>query len=72
MTVSRATIARSRALRTAATLPERHLWTFLRTLRQEGHHFRRQAPFRGYVLDFVCYGLRLVVEVDGAHHGTQA
>ena len=63
---------RSRALRQSATPPERHLWGFLRTLRHAGHHFRRQAPFRGYVLDFVCYGQRLVIEVDGAHHGTEA
>jgi len=38
-------------------------------LRKEGHHFRRQAPFRGYVLDFVCYSHRLVIEVDGCQHG---
>jgi very-short-patch-repair endonuclease len=62
-------IAKARALRRDATPPERLLWSFLRTLRHEGHHFRRQAPFRGYVLDFVCYGQRLVIEVDGAQHG---
>jgi very-short-patch-repair endonuclease len=63
---------RARALRQAATPPERHLWTWLRTLRPQGHHFRRQAPFRGYILDFVCYRQRLVIEIDGAHHGTEA
>jgi very-short-patch-repair endonuclease len=62
-------ITRARLLRRDATPPERALWGFLRTLRHEGHHFRRQAPFRGYVLDFVCYSLRLVIEVDGAQHG---
>jgi very-short-patch-repair endonuclease len=65
-------ITRARALRQAATPPERHLWTWLRTLRPQGHHFRRQAPFRGYILDFVCYRQRLVIEIDGAHHGTAA
>ncbi len=63
-------IARARALRYAATPPERHLWSYLKTLRPQGHHFRRQAPFRGYFLDFVCYSQRLVIEIDGAHHGT--
>jgi very-short-patch-repair endonuclease len=62
-------IAFARALRRGASPPERVLWRFLRNLRAEGYHFRRQAPFAGYVLDFVCYGARLVVEVDGAQHG---
>jgi very-short-patch-repair endonuclease len=59
-------------LRLSATPPEIRLWGFLRTLRQQGHHFRRQAPFRGYVLDFVCYTDRIVIEVEGAQHGTDA
>lgn len=41
----------------------------MRTLRRDGHHFRRQAPFGPYVLDFVSYRDRLVVEVDGSQHG---
>jgi very-short-patch-repair endonuclease len=60
---------RARALRNTATPPERLLWTFLRTLRPEGHHFRRQSPFHPYILDFVSHAARLVIEVDGAHHG---
>ncbi len=44
------------------------MWTFLKTLRADGFHFRRQAPFRGYFLDFVCHDRRLVIEVDGASH----
>jgi very-short-patch-repair endonuclease len=68
MTRNTTGISRARALRHEATPPERRLWGFLRTLRHDGHHFRRQAPFRGYVLDFVCYGKRLVIEVDGATH----
>ena len=45
------------------------LWSRLKTMRAEGYRFRRQAPFRGYYLDFVCYTRRLVVEVDGGQHG---
>jgi very-short-patch-repair endonuclease len=63
------TTLRARSLRNNASAPERHLWKFLRTLREEGHHFRRQAPFRGYYLDFVCLVRRLVIEVDGSQHG---
>ena len=71
---TRAAILRARTLRRSATPPEARLWIFLRTLRCEGHHFRRQAPFRGYILDFVSYTDRLVIEIDGAQHGheTQA
>jgi shikimate dehydrogenase len=70
MTARSAEIAHARALRRDATPPERKLWGYLRTLRGAGFHFRRQAPFRGYVLDFVCHGQRLVIEVDGAEHGS--
>ena len=69
---TREAILRARTLRRSATPPERQLWTFLRTLRPEGHPFRRQAPFRGYILDFVSYPDRLVIEIDGAHHGNEA
>ncbi len=50
-----ADILRARALRRDTTVPERRLWTVLRTLRTEGQHIRRQAAFRGYVLDL--YGM---------------
>jgi len=48
------------------------LWSRLKHLRAEGFHFRRQAPFRAYFLDFVCYRQRLVIEVDGAQHTEDA
>ena len=48
--------------------PEVLLWSRLKRLRAQGYHFRRQAPFRGCYLDFVCFGRRLVIEVDGAQH----
>lgn len=58
-------------MRKSLTPPEARLWVFLRKLRREGHHFRRQAPFRGWYLDFVCYERRLVVEADGLDHDTE-
>jgi very-short-patch-repair endonuclease len=48
------------------------LWSRLKRLRAEGFHFRRQAPFGPYFLDFVCFAERLVVEVDGAQHTEDA
>ncbi|HRJ64010.1 endonuclease domain-containing protein [Brevundimonas sp. UBA2416] len=61
-------IEKARAMRKAMTPPELRLWKSLRRLRAEGRHFRRQTPFRGYFLDFVCHRSRLVVEVDGRMH----
>jgi very-short-patch-repair endonuclease len=60
---------RARELRRNMTEPEVILWSRLKQLRAEGFHVRRQAPFRGYFLDFVCFERSLVVEVDGGHHG---
>jgi very-short-patch-repair endonuclease len=50
------------------TEPEIWLWARLKRLRERDFHFRRQRPFRGYYLDFVCFDRRLVVEVDGGQH----
>jgi very-short-patch-repair endonuclease len=50
------------------TLQERRLWSRLRVLRDKGYRFRRQAPFRAYYLDFVCFDRRLVIELDGGQH----
>ncbi|MFC3080242.1 endonuclease domain-containing protein [Phenylobacterium terrae] len=47
---------------------EVRLWSRLKRLRERGFHIRRQAPFRGYFLDFVCFSRRLVIEVDGSQH----
>jgi len=59
---------RAHDLRNSMTEPEVILWSRLKRLRARGFHFRRQAPFRGCYLDFVCFERRLVFEVDGGHH----
>jgi len=56
----------ARRLRREPTRAEQHLWKALRKI--EEAHFRRQAPFGPYVVDFVCHRSRLVIEVDGAVH----
>ena len=33
----------------------------------EGLKFKRQEPLDGYILDFVCFSARLIVELDGGH-----
>ena len=59
---------RAREMRSALTPQEARLWACLKALRSEGFRFRRQAPFRGYFLDFVCFKSGLVVEADGSGH----
>ncbi len=63
------TIPRARELRKRATPFERALWDRLRELNRFGYHFRRQVPFRSYILDFAEHGARLVIELDGSQHG---
>ena len=60
-------------LRKAMTDEERKLWWHLRSrIPLEGTHFRRQVAIGPFVADFVCLACRLVVEVDGAQHGSDA
>jgi very-short-patch-repair endonuclease len=59
----------AKRLRREPTRAEQHLWKVLREI--ETAHFRRQAPFGPYVVDFVCHRSRLVVEVDGAVHAQE-
>ncbi|MYC08490.1 MAG: endonuclease domain-containing protein, partial [Chloroflexi bacterium] len=37
-----------------------------------GCKFRRQAPIGHYIVDFVCFENRLVIEVDGGQHQQSA
>jgi very-short-patch-repair endonuclease len=62
-------ITSARHMRKTLTPQEVKLWVHLRVLNQQGYHFRRQSPCDGYILDFVEYTHRLIVEVDGSQHG---
>ena len=59
---------RARQLRTNQTDAERKLWRQLRIFKSDGFHFRRQVPVDHFIVDFVCYSARLVIEVDGGQH----
>ena len=63
---------RARSLRGNATEAERRLWSCLRRKTVEGFRFRRQAPLISFILDFVCFEARFIIEVDGATHGDDA
>ena len=62
-------IGAARQLRKDATEAERVLWEALRRKQADGMRFRRQRVIGPYIVDFCCLTHRLVVEVDGAHHG---
>ena len=64
--------ATARRLRAKATETEILLWKRLRTIETEGTHFRRQVPIGPYVADFACMAARLVIELDGSQHNTDA
>src|SRR5262245_2248109 len=63
---------KSRAFRHLMTKAENLLWYELRDLKSTGMKFRRQSPIGPYVVDFVCLSARIVVEVDGDSHETDA
>ena len=58
----------ARALRQKSTDAESVLWKHLRAKRFKNLKFRRHEPIGEYVVDFVCYEKRIIIEVDGGHH----
>lgn len=60
-------------LRKKLTRAEREFWTLCQELRDEdGIYFWRQIVLCGYVADFWCPKLKLVVEIDGNSHLTES
>lgn len=59
--------SRARELRKTMTEAERVLWYKLRG-KQLGVKFRRQQPIGKYIVDFVSFEKKLVVEIDGGQH----
>ena len=62
----------ARFLRRNMTDAERLLWHHLRAHRLCDQKFRRQQPIGPYVVDFVHFGARLVIEADGGQHNGSA
>jgi very-short-patch-repair endonuclease len=62
----------ARQLRSRMTDAERKLWFALKDRRFAAVKFRRQVPVGPYVADFLCFDLRLIVEVDGGQHAESA
>ena len=53
------------------TPAEKILWEQLRAKRFHNLKFRRQQIIEGFIVDFYCHSLGLVIEVDGEIHNQQ-
>src|SRR3990172_12727883 len=61
-------VAFARELRRRQTQAESLFWAKLRRKPFQGCRFRRQHAIGSYIVDFVCVGRGVVVEVDGGQH----
>src|SRR5581483_5131328 len=61
----------AKQMRRTPTDAEAAMWRLLRNRRLANFKFRRQVPFQSYILDFVCFERRLVVEIDGSQHSPE-
>ena|GEM_PF-416928 len=64
-------IALAKKLRKNSTPAENLLWSHLRAEQLEGFKFRRQQLIGNYVVDFVCFERKIVIEVDGGQHAIE-
>ncbi|ODB84881.1 DNA (cytosine-5-)-methyltransferase [Candidatus Thiodiazotropha endoloripes] len=58
----------AKRLRQNMTDAERVLWKHLRAHRLSGQKFRRQQPVGPYIVDFIHFSEKLIIECDGGQH----
>lgn len=58
-------------MRKNPTPAEQHIWALLRC-RRTGEKWRRQTPMLGYIADFYCARLKMILELDGSSHKNRA
>ena len=58
----------ARQLRRSQTDAEKALWARLRNKQLEDVKFRRQQPLGRYIVDFLSFERKIIVEVDGGQH----
>jgi very-short-patch-repair endonuclease len=61
-------ILQARDLRKSMTHAESILWEELRNKGVSGFKFRRQQIIEGFIVDFFCNMVKLVIEIDGSVH----
>ena len=57
-----------KSLRTNQTDAEIKVWQALRAGRLMNYKFKRQVPIADFIVDFVCFEQKLVIEIDGGQH----
>jgi very-short-patch-repair endonuclease len=60
----------AKKMRREPTDAEAKMWRLLRDRRFALFKFRRQVPFRSFILDFVCFEKRFIIEIDGSQHAS--
>ncbi|MEM7132762.1 MAG: endonuclease domain-containing protein [Chloroflexota bacterium] len=58
----------ARQMRAEPTPAEHKLWQRLRKRQVQGVKFRRQVAIERFIVDFCCFDVRLIIEVDGPIH----
>ena len=58
----------ARLLRKNSTIVERKLWYRLRSRNFLNLKFRRQELVGDFIVDFICYEKKLIIELDGGRH----
>jgi len=59
---------RAGELRKQTTPAETKLWRYLRLMREDGVHFRRQYAIGNYITDFCAPRKKIIIELDGSQH----
>ena len=62
----------AKKLRKGQTDAESLLWKHLRIKQMEGVKFRREEPIGRFIVDFVSFEKKVIVEVDGGQHSEEA
>ncbi|NOT66632.1 MAG: endonuclease domain-containing protein [Methylotenera sp.] len=58
----------AKALRTNQTDAELKVWQAVRASRLLNFKFRRQVLIGNFIVDFVCFEKKLIIEIDGGQH----
>lgn len=58
-------------LRNHPTDAEAYLWQYLQKRKLAGKKFRRQFSIGNFIVDFICWEVKLAIELDGKHHYTE-
>jgi len=66
--MSESILNNAKKLRKGSTDAENLIWKYLRNKNFVNYKFRRQQPIDNYIVDFVCFEKRIVIEIDGGQH----